>query len=454
MANLGITKDQRRNQDFVNKTLGADKGYVAGSAASNLALLAAAEKAKANTAAAPAASPAASPAPAPAASPASAEDDQAKFDRLAAVAKERDLNANAKAYIDNLRKEYGNKDGNFMRAVGAQAIDPEGNPVYWKRGESGTDGSWQKLPSYHPATRQGWYSPEMVDALKRTGAVPSDDKFAADNRRWYEKTYKDAEGAIKLNLKEPTVQTDAEKVAASTGGMVSPPASAVQTSAKEAPIDNRNPAVAQALDAPGINVKKESEGWNPALMIDRGGQRVWDPTNISKALNEESFELADSNENIELHEMSTQLNLLAEELNEWSMSDRIHKDIPYSYSDAATDAGIAGLGALATYATGGLAAPVAGAATVARGGRLVNMLNKAYQGSKNVAKGAKEIATNPEVRAVANKNLPGVAATGVKTGTTSAGITTGLNAADAALDEINDNQATIELERIKKLSKG
>jgi hypothetical protein len=235
---------------------------------------------------------------------------------------------------------------------------------------------------------------------------------------------------------------------------LSPPASAVQTSAKEAPIDNRNPAVAQALDAPGINVKKESEGWNPALMIDRGGQRVWDPTNISKALNEESFELADSNENIELHEMSTQLNLLAEELNEWSMSDRIHKDIPYSYSDAATDAGIAGLGALATYATGGLAAPVAGAATVARGGRLVNMLNKAYQGSKNVAKGAKEIATNPEVRAVANKNLPGVAATGVKTGTTSAGITTGLNAADAALDEINDNQATIELERIKKLSKG
>jgi hypothetical protein len=159
-------------------------------------------------------------------------------------------------------------------------------------------------------------------------------------------------------------------------------------------------------------------------------------------------------ENIELHEMSTQLNLLAEELTEWSMSDRIHKDVPYSYSDAATDAGIAGLGALATYATGGLAAPIAGAATVARGGRLANMLNKAYQGSKNVAKGAKEIATNPEVRAVANKNLPGVAATGIKTGTTSAGITTGLNAADAALDEINDNQATTELERIKKLSKG
>ena len=391
--------------------------------------------------------PAAASAPA---APPSAGDDQAKFDRLAAVAKEREQTANAKAYIDNLRKEYSNKDGNFMRSTGAQAIDPEGNPVYWKRDDrGGTDGSWQKMPSYHPATRQGWYSPELVDALKRTGAVPSDDKFAADKRSWYEKPFKDAEGSIKLNLKDP---------AAAPPGMVKAidlndprrdaqgnlPPEKPETSAKQpVAVDNRAPVVANTLDTPGANAKKESTGYQPMKTIN--GVRVFDPLNIGRA---------DANENIELHEMSTQLNLLAEELTEWSMSDRIHKDVPYSYSDAATDAGIAGLGALATYATGGLAAPIAGAATVARGGRLANMLNKAYQGSKNVAKGAKEIATNPEVRAVANKNLPGVAATGIKTGTASAGVTTGLNAASDALDETNIDSSSAELERIKKLSKG
>jgi len=157
---------------------------------------------------------------------------------------------------------------------------------------------------------------------------------------------------------------------------------------------------------------------------------------------------------VKLEQLSKELSELVQELNEWNMSDRIHKDVPYSYSDAATDAGVAGLGALATYATGGLAAPVAGAATVVRGGRLVNMLNKAYQGTKNVAKGAKEIATNPEVRAIANKNLPGVVTTGAKTGIASAGSTTGLNAASDALDETNADTSTAELEKIKKLSKG
>jgi hypothetical protein len=237
-------------------------------------------------------------------------------------------------------------------------------------------------------------------------------------------------------------QTPAEKAAASGdgAGAVPPPASAVQTSAKE--VDLRNPVVANTLDAAGKDAAKES-GYQPIKTIN--GVKTLDLFNLGRA---------DPKENIELHEMSAQLNLLAEELTEWSMSDRIHKDVPYSYSDAATDAGIAGLGALATYATGGLAAPIAGAATVARGGRLANMVNKAYQGSKNVAKGAKEIATNPEVRAVANKNLPGVAAAGLKTGTASAGVTTGLNAASDALDETNSDSATTELERIKKLSKG
>ncbi len=63
----------------------------------------------------------------------------------------------------------------------------------------------------------------------------------------------------------------------------------VDASAREVPVDNRNRDVANALDARGRNTATtpESKGWNPALMVDVNGQRVWDPTNISKALKEE-----------------------------------------------------------------------------------------------------------------------------------------------------------------------
>jgi hypothetical protein len=365
-----------------------------------------------------------------ASAPAKSEaEQQAEYERRAEILANKQKDAEARAYIDNLRKEYSNKDGNFMRSVGAQAIDPEGNPVYWKRGENGSDGSWAKMPGYHPASRQGWYSPELVSALQRTGAVPSDDKFPTDKRSWYEKPFRDPEGTVKLNLKAPAPAAPAPAQSGET-----------ETSAKEGP--GVRPEVANALNTPGKDAAKES-GYQPIKTIN--GVKTFDPLNLGRD---------DPKENVELHEMASQLNLLAEELTEWSMSDRIHKDVPYSYSDAATDAGIAGLGALATYATGGLAAPLVGAATAARGGRLANMVYKGVQGAKNVAKGAKEIATNPEVRAVANKNLPSVATTGVKTGTTSAGITTGLNAANDAIDETNVDSSSAELERIKKLSKG
>ncbi len=108
-------------------------------------------------------------------------------------------------------------------------------------------------------------------------------------------------------------------------------------------------------------------------------------------------------EDLTLKEMSLQLNSLKDELIEWSMSDRLHPDFDYDYKDLAIDAGITGLGALATYATGGLAAPIAGTAAVARGGRLANMLHKTYQGGKNVAQGVKAVATSPEARALANQ---------------------------------------------------
>jgi hypothetical protein len=163
-------------------------------------------------------------------------------------------------------------------------------------------------------------------------------------------------------------------------------------------------------------------------------------------------------------ESIVKLDSVVEELMEWSMGDRIHPDVPYTGWDAATDAGIAGLGALATYATGGLAAPVAGAATVARGGRLANMLYKGYQGGKNVVQGAKAIATNPEARALANQATSKVKlAKGAGTAlagdaATSIGLSTAADKLDQVATDLEKPKAEnesykIELDRIKHLAK-
>jgi hypothetical protein len=163
-------------------------------------------------------------------------------------------------------------------------------------------------------------------------------------------------------------------------------------------------------------------------------------------------------------ESIVKLDSVVEELMEWSMSDRIHPDVPYTGWDAATDAGIAGLGALATYATGGVAAPVAGAATVARGGRLANMLYKGYQGTKNVVQGAKAIATNPEARALANQATSKVKlAKGAGTAlagdaATSIGLSTAADKLDQVANDLEKPKAEnesykTELDRITYLAK-
>ena len=144
-----------------------------------------------------------------------------------------------------------------------------------------------------------------------------------------------------------------------------------------------------------------------------------------------------------LKEMAEQLSSLAEELNEWSFSDRIHPDVDYSWGDAATDVALTGAGALATGLTGGAAAPVAAAAT---GGRIARLANLALKGGKNIVQGVKAASTTPAVaKDLAIKTAKGSAVALPASATINTGVSKALPS--------DDEMAREELERITNLIK-
>jgi hypothetical protein len=514
LAKLGITRDNRRDQAFVDKTLGAGK-FTAGTAASNLALLAAAEeKAKKPADAAPAqAAPAPAPAqaaPAPAqAAPAPAQAAPAPAQTLplqpgavdgriqqapavaapaqsttrgmgdAEAARERvrqaEADREAVRQADIIAK-YGSLDptkvqvrtGNVNKPwyelkTGDIDYDKDGRKIVYTKDPTGGPGNWSagswKDHTANPFSKETpgvFFGPKydseegkkFVDAYRNRTINP--DEYELLKKHWEKNTSPAAAPAAAPTTRSVALGRAAPNPDGSPQTINVSNKDGVQTSAKEGP--SVRPEVADALGA-NRNGGAQESGYQPMKTIN--GVRTFDPLNIGRA---------DPKENVELHEMANQLNLLAEELTEWSMSDRIHKDVPYSYSDAATDAGIAGLGALATYATGGLAAPLVGAATAARGGRLANMVYKGVQGAKNIGQGVKAVATNPEARALANQNANvGKMTKGAATAVAGdAALQVGGDKAADKLTQVANNiradipaneDATSELDRIKQLSR-
>jgi peptidoglycan hydrolase-like protein with peptidoglycan-binding domain len=144
-------------------------------------------------------------------------------------------------------------------------------------------------------------------------------------------------------------------------------------------------------------------------------------------------------------EVSTELQKVVQELNEWSLGDKIHPDVDYSWGDAATDVALTGAGVLATGLTGGAAGPAAAALT---GGRAARLGSKVYQAGKNIFTGTKAAATNPAVA----KEL------GAKTAKFSAAAVPASAASGHALnkvlpDDSVEQNTREELVRIKELMK-
>jgi peptidoglycan hydrolase-like protein with peptidoglycan-binding domain len=143
--------------------------------------------------------------------------------------------------------------------------------------------------------------------------------------------------------------------------------------------------------------------------------------------------------------VSTELQKVVQELNEWSLGDKIHPDVDYSWGDAATDVALTGAGVLATGLTGGAAGPAAAALT---GGRAARLGSKVYQAGKNIFTGTKAAATNPAVA----KEL------GAKTAKFSAAAVPASAASGHALnkvlpDDSVEQNTREELVRIKELMK-
>jgi peptidoglycan hydrolase-like protein with peptidoglycan-binding domain len=149
--------------------------------------------------------------------------------------------------------------------------------------------------------------------------------------------------------------------------------------------------------------------------------------------------------NAEVKEKLISLESVVDELDEWSLGDKIHPDVDYSWGDAATDVALTGAGVLATGLTGGAAGPAAAALT---GGRAARLGGKVYQAGKNIFTGSKAAATNSAVA----KEL------GAKTAKASAAAIPASAATTHALDKAMpaddvDQTTREELSRIKELMK-
>jgi hypothetical protein len=466
LAKLNVSRAQRRDQAFVDQQFGAGK-FKAGSAESNLALL---DKAKKGEIKGPEAAvvppavvaqpPAAVVPPAVVAQPPAAVVPPAEVDSLQAA---RDRQAQARADAEAIRRadiiaKYKDLDptkaqartGNYGKAYydlkdGDIDYDKDGRKIVYTKNGSRGPGEWSvgSFADHGFTTSPGlgvigpsWNSPEgqaIVKSYQNRTLNPDEHDVMKDY--WAKNPPK------AVVAPAPEV---AQLQARNTGGG----------------FDGRNVPKNLALPKPYAGVDLGLTDADRARPVPRKSDGA-----IDLGVTDADMKNAPRNPDGSVKlESIVKLDSVVEELMEWGMSDRIHPDVPYTGWDAATDAGIAGLGALATYATGGLAAPVAGAATVARGGRLANMLYKGYQGTKNVVQGAKAIATNPEARALANQATSKVKlAKGAGTAlagdaATSIGLSTAADKLDQVANDLEKPKAEnesykTELDRITYLAK-
>ncbi len=327
LAALGVTKAQRRDQAFVDQQFGKDK-FTAGTAASNLALLDKAKKGEIKSSPAPAPAPAPSPAPAPApaasgdgqgprpntlgvvaqpgeqvAGPANTAPAAAPADPVAA-ARERQAQAAKDAELvrqADIIAKYGNLDptkvqtrtGNVNKPwyelkTGDIDYDKDGRKIVYTKDPTGGPGQW---------SAGSWKDHTSNPFSKETPGVFFGPSYDSDEGKKFVQAYRDR-----------TVNPDEYDVLKKHWEKNPPKGAnsgAVGTAAKEGPVvqgrGDVKPEVDDALTTRGRNAATtpESKGWNPALMVDVNGQRVWDPTNISKLMKEE------------LH---SKLSLIAEEL--------------------------------------------------------------------------------------------------------------------------------------------
>lgn len=340
---------------------------------------------------------------------------------------------------------------------GQNAISPNGDLYWYEAGPTGARGTMRKITQVS-AGNDRFLDTNLKTALQAqkniplnpgdpTSALPSEEeltKIAAtpDKRSILQKLNP-------FGDPDPTkYQLPANKhVDLGTGSKTTTtkPAPVASTTTKTPEPELSRSEINQKVADIGTGKEKPATSEPVATPVQLNKVEPLDPLNLKSLQKEDAT----------LKEMSEQLSALAEELTEWSMSDRLHPDVDYTYSDAAMDAGLTGLGMLAS-ATG-LGATVGAPLAAVRGGKLINNLYKGY-------KGAQALATNPVARSAVKQSMPTIAKDAAKsTAIWSGGIAAAKKGLDAVDKAIPDTDATDqsptkesnanELNRISQLSK-